>query len=641
MTPDIDNIYHVGHPMKNQIKLRAGNLSMNYEEGNIRHVLAGQTEIIRMIYSAVRDKNWLTIEPEIINEEFNINDTNFIARYTARFKSEEIDFLANIHIEGKPDNSLAFSFEGEALNSFEKNRIGLCTLHPVEPCAGLICRIEHTDGTSEESEFPEFISPHQIFRDIKSMAWVINGIHCRIDFEGDVFETEDQRNWTDASFKTYSTPLSVPYPSIIKKGTSIFQKVTFSVEGSVGPDDSDDKIIIRLFPEESLRLPEIGICQSRRLRQMTLSETKVIRSIRFDHYRVDLHLYRNGWQFKAEQGSRESLDLGYPLELALFFDDNLRQQVNNFVDWYSRRRLAVTSILLFHKSFPSTPDKLAEEIIPIIRSVDPDVKIATGTNANFAELNRNRPGETGNDSVCFSIHPQEHASDNLTLTENLKGQAYTIRSARIFAGNKGIHVSPVNIQRRFNANNFFIESPYIGKEAPPQIDLRLMSLFGACWTAISLKYLCESGADSITYYETVGERGIFQGDYDSQWPEHFPAVKDMIFPAFHVFRFILGNKKLKLIKSISSKPLVTNCMVLSDGKQARIILVNFTGTSQTLQLECCSGLLRIRTLSAASYAEASQNCRWTGIENENIIKSQNSFEIEPYSINFIEGWRKH
>ena len=30
-----------------------------------------------------------------------------------------------------------------------------------------------------------------------------------IRFEGDLFEMEDQRNWTDASYKTYSTPLRI------------------------------------------------------------------------------------------------------------------------------------------------------------------------------------------------------------------------------------------------------------------------------------------------------------------------------------------------------------------------------------------------------------------------------------------------
>jgi hypothetical protein len=168
-----------------------------------------------------------------------------------------------------------------------------------------------------------------------------------------------------------------------------------------------------------------------------------------------------------------------------------------------------------------------------------------------------------------------------------------------------------------------------------------MSLFGACWTAISLKYLCENGPESITFYETVGESGIFQGEFDTRWPEQFPAVKGMIFPAFHVFRFLMGNKDLKLIKSWSSKPLEIDCIALTDGKKAKIILVNISGSVRSVQLECCSGLFRMRTLSASSFSEAALDFRWTGIENEKIIKSHDSFLTEPYSLNFIEGWKKH
>jgi D-apionolactonase len=625
-----------------ELFLKAGKLNMIYSNGSIRYISAGSNELIRMIYSALRDKDWLTIVPLIKDQKIEKNENSFRISFSCLYKNGEISLSADYVIEGREDNSIVFTLEGTALESFEKNRIGFCVLHPIDGCAGTNCLIAHNDGSLEQSFFPEEISPDQVFRDIKSMKWISNRVHCGLDFEGDIFETEDQRNWTDASYKTYSTPLSVPFPVTMEKGTRIYQKISFNTEGTFNvPGDAGEKITVKLFHEESLRLPSIGICQSSRSHPMTLSETKIIRSLRFDHYRVDLHLYKSGWQFKAEQGSRESIDLGCKLELALFFDHNINQEINNFIDWYSRRRLPVASIMLFHKSIPSTPDNLAREIIPILRRVNPIVKIATGTNANFAQLNRNRPGETGNDSICYSIHPQEHASDNLTLIENLEAQKYSIQSAQRFAGKKGIVVSPVNIQRRFNANKTFIEIQHSGPETTPRIDCRLMSLFGACWTAISLKYLCENGSESITFYETTGESGIFQGELDSQWPEQFPAVKGMIFPVFHVFRFLLGNKDLKLIKSKSSKPLVIDCLALTDGKKARIILVNFTGSVRTLQLECCSGLFRIRTLSVISFSEAALNFRWTGIENEKTIKSHNDFELEPYSINFIEGWRKH
>jgi hypothetical protein len=604
--------------------LKAGKLNVTYSNGALRYISGNNNELLRMIYATVRDRNWLTIAPLIEDQKIEKNENSFRISFRCIYKNEEISFSADYVIEGREDNSILFTMEGTALESFQKNRIGFCVLHPIDGCAGTSCVIAHNDGSLEQSFFPEEISPHQVFRDIKSMKWIANRITCRLDFEGDIFETEDQRNWTDASFKTYSTPLSVPFPATLEKGTKICQKVTFIAEGTFNVSgDTGEKITVKLFPDESFRLPSIGICQSGRPHPMTPAETKIIRSLRFDHYRVDLHLYKSGWQFKAEQGSNESFDLGCQLELALFFDNNIHQEINNFTDWYSRRRVSVASILLFHKAFPSTPDNLAREVIPILRRVNPAVKIATGTNANFAQLNRNRPGETGNDSVCYSIHPTEHASDNLTLTENLEAQKYSVMSAQRFAGRKGIVISPVNIQRRF------------------RVDSRLMSLFGACWTAISLKYLCENGPESITFYETAGENGIFQGEFDTRWPENFPAVKGMIFPVFHVFRFLMGNKDLKLIRSRSSRPLSIDCIALTDGKKAKIILVNLSRSVRSVQLECCSGLFRMRTLSAGSFSEAALDFRWIGIENEKIIKSHDTFLIEPYSLNFIEGWRKH
>ncbi len=628
--------------MKKLTSLRAGNLSMGYADGNIRYICAGGTEILRMICSAVRYKDWLTVSPQIEEEKIHESGDSFEIYLRCRYRKEEMDMVASYILEGKPDNSISLTMEAEALSTFEKNRIGICVLHPIESCAGNKCVIGHTDGSAEESAFPIEISPHQIFHDIKSMQWATEGIDCRIDFEGDVFETEDQRNWTDASFKTYSTPLSLPWPSLVEKGTRIFQKITFRAAGDFKiPEIQDDFTLIKNIPGEKFRLPSVGITRSSRSAPLTPNEIKLLRSVRFDHYRIDLHLYENGWQFMADELCQELPDLGYHTEFALSFDDRIHQQINNFIDWYSRCQLSPTHILLFHKSFPSTPDELAAEVIPLIRKVSPDVKIATGTNANFAELNRNRPGDTGNDCICYAIHPQEHASDNQTLVENLQAQHYSVTSAQKFAGNRKILISPVNIQRRFNANTSYIELPWSGSGTPPQADSRMMSLFGACWTAGSLKYLCQAGADSITYYETAGERGIFHGDCDPRWPSEFPSEKGMIFPVFHVFRFLLGYKQLSLVRCTSSRPLVADCFALSDGKQGHMLLVNFTCDKQKIKLECCTGLIRLRPLDSDSYAEAASDNRWTGIKNEKILKAQEIFEIEPFSLNFIEGWLKH
>ena len=43
-------------------------------------------------------------------------------------------------------------------------------------------------------------------------------VDCRM--EGDVYEMEDQRNWMDASYKTYVRPLAEPWPYTICKAAS-------------------------------------------------------------------------------------------------------------------------------------------------------------------------------------------------------------------------------------------------------------------------------------------------------------------------------------------------------------------------------------------------------------------------------------
>ncbi len=51
--------------------------------------------------------------------------------------------------------------------------------------------------------------------------------------EGDTFEMEDHRNWTDSSFKTYVRPLAQPWPYTLRKGVEIKQSVSLTFSGKL------------------------------------------------------------------------------------------------------------------------------------------------------------------------------------------------------------------------------------------------------------------------------------------------------------------------------------------------------------------------------------------------------------------------
>jgi hypothetical protein len=223
------------------------------------------------------------------------------------------------------------------------------------------------------------------------------------------------------------------------------------------------------------------------------------------------------------------------------------------------------------------------------------------------------------------------------LTENLIAQLYTVESALQFANGKGVWISPVNIQRRFNANIENYESAAISDEIPPQVDNRLMSLFGACWTAGSMKYLFKSGTKGVTYFETVGERGILQGDFPSRWPDDFKACKGMIFPLFHVFSYILKSKTYKLRGSESSDPMKVEIISLFKGEKFRFILVNYTSEIKNVNFEAISGNFKIRELNAENFAAAASDFNWIERAPYKIVNLDNQIQIEPYSLSFIES----
>jgi hypothetical protein len=165
-----------------------------------------------------------------------------------------------------------------------------------------------------------------------------------------------------------------------------------------------------------------------------------------------------------------------------------------------------------------------------------------------------------------------------------------------------------------------------------------MSLFCAGWTAGSLKYLGEAGAKGITFFETAGERGIIQGDFNSRWPEQFRTVKGMIFPVYHLFKWLLKDKSCRLTHSVSSKPLEVDCLALSNNSRIKLIAANFTSTKQKLLVHGLPGECRIKMLNAESYAEAAFDLSWIEKDWQNLSRAEEHVVLEPYCLTFIEGF---
>lgn len=180
-------------------------------------ICLGDAEYVRGVYVAVRDDVWRAIGSVVERLIVADRDDSFEIEFDMRHREAEIDFRWSGRISGDRRGTVRFTTDGIAGATFRSNRIGFCVLHPME-LAGVPVAVE-TGGGLVEGSFPERISPWQPFTDFTALRWPIRpGFSAVLRLEGGLFEMEDQRNWTDASYKTYCPPLRAPYPVQLDKG---------------------------------------------------------------------------------------------------------------------------------------------------------------------------------------------------------------------------------------------------------------------------------------------------------------------------------------------------------------------------------------------------------------------------------------
>src|SRR3954447_16748040 len=242
------------------LALRASPLTLRYEEGGLRYIRLGDREVLRRVYVAVRDHTWGTILPTLSDVQVERGDDHFRISFLAEHREGSIDFAWRGTISGDVTGALDFAMDGLARSTFLRNRIGFCILHPPDPCAGAPCVVEHDDGTRTEGVFPLLIAPDQPFVEMRAIAHEVRpGVWAEVRFAGDIFEMEDQRNWTDDSYKTYCTPLRLPFPVEVAAGTPVVQAVSLRLHGATPTSSSDlaAPVVVTVGEEAIGTLPQV------------------------------------------------------------------------------------------------------------------------------------------------------------------------------------------------------------------------------------------------------------------------------------------------------------------------------------------------------------------------------------------------
>ena len=387
-------------------KLRAGALVVGYENGFLRRIMYGETEVLRMIYFASRDHNWNTLNHEVQNEVISEGDHSFEITYDCKHREgTEVVIEWKVRISGAADGTISFKITGSPVRSFRKNRVGFCLLHP-RSIAGSGCRIIDPEGKAHDTAFPEVIARDNPFTRVQSMEWSAAETPFRVDFEGDVFETEDQRNWGDASFKTFCTPLDRPFPVEIDAGGAIAQQIIFKPLHPLGSVGHSTKRV-ELFPSAFAGfMPWVGInAPASATDKLSDAAVVLLRALRLHHYRLDLSPSEPDWVSAFSSGYETAYGLGLPLEVALHLSENFAEEIEAFSVLCQQNNVRLRTVMLMRKDAHIT-DQRVTSLIPGLKVLFRNVAFGVGTNHNFTEINRNPIDATHADFICFAMDPQ-------------------------------------------------------------------------------------------------------------------------------------------------------------------------------------------------------------------------------------------
>ncbi|RWA74207.1 hypothetical protein [Mesorhizobium sp.] len=523
------------------VRLVAGPLSADFVNGNLRTVRHGGVEVLRAVAYIVRDRDWGTYEPVLADLVIEQGDDRFSVRYSASCEGpggSRLGFDATI--EGCADGSLSFDVSALPESDFETNRCGFCILHPIAGLAGSPVKIEHTDGSVADTKLPLLIDPWQPFKNMRAITHQVRpgvGAECRM--EGDIFEMEDQRNWSDASYKTYVRPLALPWPYVLPAGQTNRQTITLRIAGdekSTAAAAGTDPVHIELGAAGA-KLPDIGVVIYPEDVEAALAKLPLLSNL--GPQQLLLHYDPTRGHGLDALRAHARLAAAFPakttLECVVACTGDLDSELSEVAEMVRQAGLRLDTIAVSPSvDRQSTPPGSVwpvcpplEDVYAAARRAFPDIRLGGGMFSYFTELNRKRVPADALDFITHCTCPIVHAADDLSVMQSLEALPFITQSTRAIYGAKPYRIGPSTIAMRQNPyGGATKDNPDGQRIAMANRDPRHAGLFAAAWAIGYAARVAPAGLEMLTLSGFTGSFGLLAAAGE-------PAEEGKPRPIFH------------------------------------------------------------------------------------------------------------
>ncbi len=593
------------------VRLVAGRLSADLADGNLRTITYDGVEVLRAISYLVRDRDWGTYSSRIENLKVQQLDEAFIVGYRAHCDGPAGTALSiDVRIAAS-EGRLTFEARAQSATGFETNRCGFCILHPIVGVAGKPVMVEHVDGQRHETLFPDLIEPWQPFKDMRAITHtVVAGVTAECRMEGDTFEMEDQRNWSDASYKTYVRPLALPWPYRIPAGEPVRQEIVLSLRDdraarSAGTVGSSEAITIQPGQRQG-RMPAIGLVITPEEAKPSIAAHALLAEIapqellfHFDPAAGHgLEALKDFAEIAARHPGRTTLEIALPCRAAP------QDETPKIARQLRSAGLAPDTIVISPSvdrqstppgsQWPECPP--LTEVYAAAHAAFPGVRIGGGMLSYFTELNRKRvpPGQLSLISHC--TNPIVHAADDLSVMQTLEALPFITRSVRAIYGDMPYRIGPSTIAMRQNPyGSRTMDNPGLGRIPMANRDPRHNGRFAEAFALGYAIRVLDADLECLTLAALTGPFGLVAGSGE-------PTPEGGRRPLFRTVKALAGLAGAPWQACISSDPSQVLAFMAGRAGDTTLHLVNLTPTAKTVDLRGLEPLSNAGSTVLAPYA---------------------------------------
>ncbi len=596
--------------------LTAGPISAVIDNGAVRYIRYQGVEVLRGIAYLVRDKNWGTTAAVIENLKVRQGKNSFKVSYAASCRDDMQGLRYEAEIEANAKGSLRFTAHATPLTDVLTNRTGFVVLHPLVGVMGEPVEIVHTDGKTEKTRFPKFISPGQPVFEIRSLKHTIMpGVTATVLMEGNKFEMEDHRNWMDASYKTYVCSVLDPWPYTLKEGESFAQSITVTIEGKAKAKATKASSVITVsLGGMKGRVPAIGIGVPMNQAAATLEAVDQVVTASPAHLvcQIDGRISGGDAAASAFRALQEKTGKPVTLEIVLPAQAPAMEEVALIARDLKAGGLTPEAIVITQmhdlKSFqPTSPKRSAPtyvEMAMAVRQHFPGVALGGGMLSFFTELNRKPVPKGLFDFITHSVCPIVHTADDVSVMETLESIPSIVASTRNMIGKTPYHLGPSSIACRYNPYGAAVaKNPGNGRVCLSDYDPRQRGVFAAAWNLGLVAAAARGGIDVMSLGATTGDQGIIRAEG--------------LVPAYHVVAGLAASNRARRIDATSSQQSRVEVLAYETKAGRTVWLANLTGEAQTVKLTGLSGSNTLHMIDAAGFAKLRRNPGYHGLAGRN------------------------